>query len=90
MKLARKREQELNIQKKKKEREEHKQKCLRGMGIDSLENPGAREGVEDDDVDWYRKEVGEDPDEGNIVLIINQAPMFCLFKLYFTIMIVIA
>lgn len=65
MKLARKREQDMNVQKKKKEKEDHKQKCLQGMkGIMNQSgdiNPGPEE---DDDADWYRKEVGEDPDEG--------------------------
>lgn len=63
MKLARKREQDLNIEKKKREKQEHKKKCLQGMGYDpnQVENGNADE---DNDADWYRKEVGEEPDEG--------------------------
>jgi len=59
MKVARKREQELNVQKRKTEKEKHKQKCLQGMGI--VTDQGKAE--VDNDIDWYREEVGEDPDE---------------------------
>lgn len=63
MKQARKREQDMNIEKKKKDKQDHKKKCLQGMGYatDQGENGNADE---DNDADWYRKEVGEEPDEG--------------------------
>jgi len=62
-KIARKREQEMNIEKKKKEKLEHKQRCLEGMGV-VQEHVKPDMDREDEDREWYRKEVGEDPDEG--------------------------
>ncbi len=62
MKQARKREQDLNIERKKKDKQDHKKKCLQGMGYAANENGNVEE---DNDADWYRKEVGEEPDQGN-------------------------
>ena len=44
------------------ERELHRQRCLDGMGMPEKDVP-------DDDAEWYRKEVGEDPDAGNFILV---------------------
>jgi ribosome biogenesis protein SSF1/2 len=61
-KEGRKREQSMNVERKKKEKLDHKQRCLDGMGFKPKE--GNPNDAEDDDVDWYRKEVGQEPDEG--------------------------
>jgi len=59
-KTARKREQEMNIDKKRKEKEQHRKRCFEGMGhVRDQKNQDA----EDNDREWYRKEVGEEPDE---------------------------
>jgi ribosome biogenesis protein SSF1/2 len=63
MKVARQREQELNVQKKRTEKEEHKQMCLKGMRRNIPDQSSQGNVDEDNDIDWYRKEVGEDPDE---------------------------
>ncbi|RZF36919.1 hypothetical protein LSTR_LSTR004607 [Laodelphax striatellus] len=70
LKEQRKRIQEQNKQKKEAEKEELKNKSLEGMKkkqlIDENKKILERVGVEDgdNDEDWYRKEVGEEPDEG--------------------------
>jgi len=60
----RRKEQDANIQRKMEQKEAHKKRCLKGMDKKSNPNlePVAME--EDDDAEWYRKEVGEDADEG--------------------------
>lgn len=72
LKLKRKKEQEQHIEAKKKKQDEHKKKCLEGMGFiknekDNQEkieeqNTNGWEDVEDDDAQYYRDEVGEEPD----------------------------
>lgn len=58
----RKREQERNIRAKMKRIEEHRQKCMNGMrDKPRLETNDDNE--EDNDVDYFREEVGEEPDE---------------------------
>ncbi len=64
LKAIRKQEQEHNVARKKEERAQHKERCLAGM---SKETGGPSVGGgsdEDDDVEWYRQEVGEEPDPG--------------------------
>jgi hypothetical protein len=52
----------MNIEKKRKDKLQHKQRCREGMGA---VNDHVKEGdKEEEDREWYRKEVGEDPDEG--------------------------
>lgn len=55
LKERRKREQEDNVARKRREREEHKARSLAGMG------------EKDEDVEWYKKEVGEEPDPGMLL-----------------------
>lgn len=62
-KNVRKREQEMNIEKKLKDKEAHKRRCLEGAGV--VQDHKENENMQDEtDADWYRKEVGEDPEEG--------------------------
>ncbi|XP_069187963.1 protein Peter pan-like [Procambarus clarkii] len=70
LKLKRKQDQEMHVEAKKKKKEEHKKICLDGMGInkkekDNVEKVGDDAGwedVPDDDAQYYRDEVGEEPD----------------------------
>uniref|UniRef100_A0A1B6D159 Brix domain-containing protein n=1 Tax=Clastoptera arizonana TaxID=38151 RepID=A0A1B6D159_9HEMI len=75
LKEKRKREQEINKAQKEKKKEELKQKSLEGMKkkmpkeleSDTLMAKAVNECEEQDDEsdsEWYRKEVGEEPDEG--------------------------
>ncbi|KAK8394734.1 hypothetical protein O3P69_005903 [Scylla paramamosain] len=65
LKAKRKKEQEENVEAKKKKKEEHKKKCLEGMSS-KKENRGKAEAEEedddDDDAQYFREEVGEEPD----------------------------
>jgi hypothetical protein len=50
----------MNIEKKRKDKESHKKRCLEGQGVVREH----KENTEDEnDREWYRKEVGEEPDE---------------------------
>merc|ERR1739844_289755 len=76
-KEKRKRVQDENVKKKEKEKEEHKQKSLDGMKKPDIDKATLPEGEDwmgeqaddnsqpsdDDDEEWYRKEVGEKPDK---------------------------
>ncbi|CAG5897931.1 unnamed protein product [Menidia menidia] len=75
-KEERRRKQEQNVAQKKEKREEHKKKSLEGIkkkqaeaGEDSdVEDPGMQDGQtaavdSDDDAEYYRRAVGEEPDE---------------------------
>ncbi|KAK7077906.1 hypothetical protein SK128_022087 [Halocaridina rubra] len=76
LRLKRKQEQEENIAEKKNKKLEHKKKCLEGMGMTEGEfnaigkrKPKKSEfdndvdaDDEDDDAEYYRQEVGEEPD----------------------------
>lgn len=75
LKENRKKAQEDNKQKKEAKKEEHKQKSLKGMKRQRSENDilmqkavrEANEGnqvEEDDDAQYYRDEVGQEPDKG--------------------------
>lgn len=81
LKEKRKREQQLNKEQKEKNKEELKQKSLEGMKKkntkpEMLESDKlmakavdeSREAEEEDESDseWYRKEVGQEPEEGNV------------------------
>ncbi|GFR93302.1 suppressor of SWI4 1 homolog [Elysia marginata] len=67
-KLARKQRQEANVKKKQQEKDTQKQKSLEGMKrAKDKENQGKtqeanNEEEEDDDVDYFRQEVGEEPE----------------------------
>ena len=64
MKEERKRIQEANLKKKEVLKEEHKKKSLEGMKRKLQQEQSEVEMEEDDDVDYYRQEVGVNPDEG--------------------------
>lgn len=76
MKEKRKKQQDINIKKKEKQKDELKQKSLEGMQKkaktenDILMQKAVKESMEgtemqdDDDVEYYRQEVGEEPDKG--------------------------
>lgn len=63
LKERRRREQEANVARKRSEREQHKARCLAGMGAagEQEEQEGASE---EEDREWYVREVGEEPDPG--------------------------
>ncbi|KAG0717701.1 Suppressor of SWI4 1 [Chionoecetes opilio] len=56
LKARRKKEQEDNVEAKKMKKEDHKKKCLEGMSGEKEEK------IVDDDAQYYREEVGEEPD----------------------------
>jgi len=75
-KEKRKREQDENVKKKKKALDEHKQKSLDGMKKNDIDKATIPDGEDwmgeqvenaqasdDDDEEWYRKEVGQQPDK---------------------------
>lgn len=69
LKEKRKRAQESNKKRKEAEKEELKQKSLKGMQKNSAESDVTQsekpvEAAEDDDAEYYRQEVGEEPDKG--------------------------
>lgn len=71
LKRERRKEQELNVEKKKLKKEQHRLKCLKGMGIDGSSSTttlsGKNEEVsssDDDDALYYKSEVGREPEEG--------------------------
>ena len=55
-------EQEANVARKREEKEAHRARCLAGMEGGGEEEEESSEGEEDKE--WYRKEVGEEPDPG--------------------------
>ncbi len=61
LKAHRKREQEENVARKIADKAQHKERCLAGM---SGQGDTAETNEEDDDKEWYRQEVGEEPDPG--------------------------
>lgn len=78
LKEQRQKEQKQNIAEKKKTKEEHKKKCLEGMGADGGatskpddEGDDGNDGGDDDltsdedDAEYFRREVGEEPEEGS-------------------------
>jgi len=75
LKETRRRQQEQNVARKKREKEEHKARCLAGMKKEKNkdeEEEDEREVEEEDDeredAEWFRKEVGEEPDPGERTL----------------------
>ena len=62
LKEKRRKEQEANVARKRKEREEHRARCLAGMRVG--QEPGEKDSEED--AEWFRKEVGEEPDPGGL------------------------
>ncbi|KAG8238449.1 hypothetical protein J437_LFUL002906 [Ladona fulva] len=68
VKMKRKMNQEKNVKRKEQEKEVHKKKSLKGMNkleTDLLMKKAVEEGKQwedDDDAEWYRKEVGKEPD----------------------------
>ncbi|KAL1123169.1 hypothetical protein AAG570_002256 [Ranatra chinensis] len=68
LKEKRKRQQEKNVKEKQQKKEELKRKSLEGMRMknqnDSVDAKPLKEAQDDDDAEWYRKEVGKDPEPG--------------------------
>lgn len=64
LKEKRKKLQEANKKRKEEEKEKLKEKSLQGMRKDKVEGDGNTAEIEDDDKEYYREEVGEEPDEG--------------------------
>lgn len=66
LKDLRKKIQNENIEKKEQRKAEHKQKSMHGNEQQQQQqnNDDDEDHVVDDDADYYRKEVGEEPDEG--------------------------
>lgn len=60
-KEQRQREQERNVARKKKEKELHKQRSLAGQQKVGV---AVKSDSDNSDEEWYREEVGEDPDPG--------------------------
>lgn len=60
-------QQEANVARKRRERELHRQQCMKGVAkhedgdVVDLEGGGSED---DDDMEWYRQEVGQEPDPG--------------------------
>ena len=69
LRAERRRQQEANVAKKRRERELHRQQCMKGVAkhedSDGVEGEESEE--EDDDMEWYRQEVGQEPDPGELV-----------------------
>lgn len=65
LKEQRRTEQEANIKRKEELKEEHKQKSLEGM---KRKQRDEEYGSDEDDVGYFRQEVGHDPDEGNCAM----------------------
>ena len=79
LKEQRKKEQDMNVARKRKEKEEHKARCLAGMGV-----VGEDEDKEDEeDVEWFRKEVGEDPDPGVLLFIDSRMMIYIYLVCYY-------
>ena len=64
LRMERRHQQEANVSRKRRERELHRQQCLDGMSKKMDSGSEGEESGEDDDVEWYRQEVGEEPDPG--------------------------
>lgn len=77
IKEMRKKVQNENVAKKVDQKEEHKKRSMSGKSkVKDEQNPNEVEGV-DNDADYYREEVGEDPDEGNCHTSILWQFFFC-------------
>lgn len=63
LKELRKKIQSENVVKKEQQKEEHKKRSLAGISKADRDNPNEVEQV-DNDAEYYREEVGEEPDEG--------------------------
>lgn len=63
LKELRRKIQNENVEKKVQQKHEHKKRSLAGIAKTDADNPNEVEHV-DDDAEYYREEVGEDPDEG--------------------------
>lgn len=68
--------QEQNKQRKEEEKQQLKEKALKGMqkeksesGVEMQTATGEANGDEDDDKEYYRQEVGEEPDKGYFIII---------------------
>lgn len=66
LKELRKKVQNENIAKKEKQKDEHKKRSLAGKSKSEVDQANEEEQV-DDDADYYREEVGEEPDEGKAI-----------------------
>ncbi|CAG7732597.1 unnamed protein product [Allacma fusca] len=65
VKERRKKIQQSNVNRKQEEKDKHRQKCLAGMGKTGFKRYSQNEQNDDydDDAEWYRKEVGEEPED---------------------------
>ena len=65
LRAERRHQQEVNVARKQSEKDLHRQQCMDGMA-ETVNSEGGDSGEEesDDDVEWYRREVGEEPDPG--------------------------
>lgn len=63
LKDLRKKIQNANVEKKENQKQEHKKRSLDSTAKSDAENPNEVEHV-DNDAEYYREEVGEEPDEG--------------------------
>ena len=71
LRADRRRQQEANVARKRRERQLHRQQSMKGVasrceGSDGVEGEG-EESEEDDDMEWYRQEVGQEPDPGELL-----------------------
>lgn len=67
-KELRRKVQNENVEKKAKQKEEHKKRSMSGISKANAESNADEEEVVDNDADYYRDEVGEDPDEGTFFI----------------------
>lgn len=72
LKELRKKIQNENVVKKEKHKDEHKKRSLAGIPKSEVEQANEEEHV-DDDADYYREAVGEEPDDGKTKIIIKFA-----------------
>ena len=67
LRAERRRQQEANVARKRRERELHRQQCMKGVaGCEDGDVVEGEESEEDDDMEWYRQEVGQEPDPGKV------------------------
>lgn len=101
LKASRKKEQAANVARKEREKKEHKSRCLAGMGggqedqgeegstaeeDQGEEGSGAEEEEEEEDREWFRREVGEEPDEGTeriIMCIFTMSPGSAAYRSFY-------
>jgi ribosome biogenesis protein SSF1/2 len=64
---SRRKLQQKNVERKREEKEKHKERCLAGLKAKFKSYPKNEQNDDyDDDAEWYRKEVGEEPEDMQI------------------------